>query len=415
MKSLSLTFQIHQPFHLKPYRFSDICNDPQYYDDLENEKIIKEASNNWYLPTNEKLLDLIKKHEGGFRLAFSISGTALDQFSLYAPHVIESFQRLAETGNVEFLAEPYAHSLAFLMDREEFIQQVKSHSEKIFEFFGQSTKVFKNTELIYNDSIGAAINEIGFDAVITEGDRHILKWRSPNYVYRNPIAPDLSILFRNIQLNDSIAFRFANPEWTGWPRIENSYLSILNKIPDHENIVNLFMDYELICQGQQKANKSFNFLNSFPSAVFEMTDYNFMTPSEIYDFNKPLSEISVPETISRQDNEGGDLSGWMGNELQKEAFDKLYGLKEKIKLCNDPKILRDWNYLQSTDHFYYMCAKFFSNKEVSSLNNPYNNPYEAFINYMNVLNDFSYRIYHSVLNLKSDYIQKKHQFQVETQ
>jgi alpha-amylase len=175
------------------------------------------------------------------------------------------------------------------------------------------------------------------------------------------------------------------------------------------------MDYELICQGQQKANKSFNFLNSFPSAVFEMTDYNFMTPSEIYDFNKPLSEISVPETISRQDNEGGDLSGWMGNELQKEAFDKLYGLKEKIKLCNDPKILRDWNYLQSTDHFYYMCAKFFSNKEVSSLNNPYNNPYEAFINYMNVLNDFSYRIYHSVLNLKSDYIQKKHQFQVETQ
>jgi alpha-amylase len=249
--------------------------------------------------------------------------------------------------------------------------------------------------------------------VITEGARHILKWRSPNYIYRNPNSSELAILFRNILLNDDIAFRFANADWTGWPRIENNYLSLLNKIPEHENVVNLFMDYEAVCSGQQKNTKSFNFLNSFPSAVFEMTDFSFMTPSEICDFNKPLSDILIPETVSRSDNEGGDLSAWLGNDLQKEAQDKLYGLKEKINLCSDPKLLNDWNWLQSTDHFYYMCSKFFTNKEVSSLSNPYNNPYEAFMNYMNVLNDFSYRINRSVFNLKTDFIQKKHQIQIE--
>jgi alpha-amylase len=413
MKSISLTFQIHQPVRLKAYRFSDICNDPNYYNDSENQTIIQESANNWYLPTNKRLLALLDKYEGGFRIAFSISGTALDQFCMYAPEVIESFKLLADTGNVEFIAETYSHSLASLKDKNEFIRQIKSHSEKIEELFGQKPEVFKNTELIYNDSLGSILAEVGFKAVITEGARHILKWRSPNYIYRNPVAPELAVLFKNIQLNDDIAFRFANADWTGWPRIENNYLSLLNKIPDHENVVNLFMDYDTVCKGQQKATKSFNFLNSFPSAVFEMTDFSFMTPSEICDFNKPLSEILVPETVSRSDNEGGDLSAWLGNDLQKEALDKLYGLKEKIILCTDPKLLNDWNYLQSTDHFYYMCSKFFSNKEVSSLHNPYNNPYEAFMNFMNVLNDFSYRLNRSVFNLKADFIQKKHQFHFE--
>lgn len=413
MKSISLTFQIHHPFRLKAYRFSDICNDPNYYDESENQRFIKEIAANWYLPTNKRLMELIDKYEGGFRIAFSISGTALDLFCRYAPEVINSFQDLAETGSVEFIGETYSHSLASLKDKHEFIGQIKSHSQKIEELFGQKPEVFKNTELVYNDSLGSILTELGFKAVISEGARHILKWRSPNYIYRNPNSSELAILFRNIQLNNDLGFRFANADWTGWPRIENNYLSILNKIPEHENVVNLFMDYETVCSGQQKNTKSFNFLNSFPSAVFEMTDFSFMTPSEICDFNKPLSEILIPETVSRSDNEGGDLSAWMGNDLQKEAQDKLYGLKEKINLCNDPKLLNDWNYLQSTDHFYYMCSKFFTNKEVSSLLNPYNNPYEAFMNYMNVLNDFSYRLNRSVFNLKTDFIQKKHQIQIE--
>ncbi len=413
MKSISLSFQVHQPFRLKEYRFSDICNDPYYYSDRENERMIKEAAKNWYLPTNERLLDLLNQYEGGFRVAFSISGTALDQFSMYAPEVIESFQRLADTGCVEFIAETYSHSLASLKDKDEFIHQVKSHSEKIEELFGQKPEVFKNTELVYNDSIGSIISEMGFKAVITEGARHILKWRSPNYIYRNPGSSELAILFKNVPLNDDIAFRLANADWTGWPRIENNYLAVLNKIPDHENVVNLIVDYDLVCQGQSKATKSYNFLKSFPSAVFEMTDFNFMTPSEICDFNNPQSEIVIPETVSRTDNEGGDLLAWIGNDLQKEALEKLYGLNEKIKLCNDPKLLKDWNYLQTTNHFYYMSSKFFSYKEISSFINPYNNPYEAFMNYMNVLNDFSYRVNRSVFNLKSDFIQKRQQFHIE--
>lgn len=303
MKSISLTFQIHQPVRLKAYRFSDICNDPNYYDDLENKMFIQEAVKNWYLPTNKRLLSLVDKYEGSFRVAFSISGTALDQFCMYAPELIESFQHLADTGCVEFIAETYSHSLASLKDKNEFIRQVKAHSDKIEELFGQRPEVSKNTELIYNDSIGSILAEMGFKAVITEGARHILKWRSPNYIYRNPIASELAVLFKNIQLNDDLSFRFANADWTGWPRIENNYLSLLNKIPDHENVVNLFMDYETVCKGQQKVTKSFNFLNSFPSAVFEMTDFSFMTPSEICDFNKPLSEILVPEIVSRSANQ----------------------------------------------------------------------------------------------------------------
>jgi len=413
MKSISLTFQIHQPLHLKAYHSSDICNDPNYYNDSENKNNIKEAANNWYLPTNQRLFDLLSKYKGSFKVAFSISGTALDQFCKYTPEVIESFKLLADTGMVEFITETYAHSLASLKDKDEFINQVKCHSEKIEELFGQKPSIFKNTELIYNDSIGSVLSEIGFKGVITEGARSILKWRSPNHIYSNPGAPGLAILLRNVQLNYDIAYRLANADWTGWPRFKNNYLSMLNKINDNEVLVNLFMDYDTVCQGQLKATKSYNFLNSFPSAIFEMTDFSFMTPSEICDSNKPLSEISVPETISRGDNEGGDLSAWMKNDLQKEALEKLYGLNDKIKLCTDPKLLKDWNYLQSTDHFYYMCSKFFSNKDISSFSNPYNNPYEAFMNYMNILSDFSYRINRSILYLKSDYIQKRHQMHLE--
>ena len=406
MKNISLSLHVHQPVLLKKYCFSDISIDQHYYDDFENEKVIKEAADN-YLTTNEILANLIRKHKGTFRISLSISGTAIDLFSLYAPQVIGSFQRLAETGCVEFIAETYSHSLASLKDKREFVKQVNAHAEKIEELFGRYPTVFKNTELIYSDTIGEIIADMGFKAIIAEGARHILKWRSPNYLYRNPIASELGVLIRNTELSEDIAFRMANADWTGWPKMVNNYLTKLNKIPEHENIVNLFMDYETISQGQKKATTAFNFLKSFPSAIFEMTDYTFKTPSEIIDYNKPISEIQVHGPVSRTDNEGGDLSAWMGNDFQNEAIQKLYGLQERVNRCNDTEILKDWRYLQTTDHFYFMCSKFFSNKEISSLNNPYNNPYEAFMNYMNVLNDFTYRVNRSMLSIKTDYVQKK--------
>jgi len=406
MKNISLTLQVHQAIRLKRYRFSDIAIDQYYYDDFENERSIREAAGN-YLQTNEILINLMKKHKGDFRISLSISGTTIDLLSLYAPQVIESFQRMADTGCVEFLGETYAHSLASLKNRIEFKKQVEDHAEKINELFGQYPTVFKNTELIYSDKIGEIVAQMGFKAVLTEGDRHILKSKSPNQLYLNPIAPELSVLIRNTRLIEYIAFSMQNSDWTGWPSTESNYLSLLNNFPEDENIVNLFMDYEMICQGQKKGTKVFNFLKSFPSAIFEMTDYTFMTPTEIINNNRSVSEITFTNTVSRTDNEGGDLSAWIGHELQNEAIEKLYGLKDKIDRCNDQGILRDWQYLQTTDHFYYMCSKFFSNKEISSLKNPYNNPYEAFMNYMNVLNDFMYRVNRSNLNFKTDYIQKK--------
>ena len=391
MRSICLYFKVHQPVRLRKLRFFEIGNSDYYYDDYNNELILRRIADNCYLPANKVILGLINKYQGRFRVSFSISGTAIDQFMFYAPEVIESFQELAATGCVEFLAEPYYHSLSALKNKTEFKRQAETHAIAIETLFGTRPTVFTNTELIYSDEIGATIAEMGYKATLTEGPNHILKWRSPNYLYRNAINPELTVLLKNYPLSDDIAFRFSNSDWSGWPLTAKKYVSWLNKIPKKEKIVNLFVDYETFGEHQKIETGIFKFLSLLPSSVFTKSDFEFMTPSDVVELYQPISTINVPYPISWADEER-DLTAWLGNELQQEAFEKLYELSGMISQCTDPVLLKDWQYLQTSDHFYYMSTKYYSDGDVHAYFNPYDSPYEAFMNYMNVLNDFTIQL-----------------------
>lgn len=395
MRTICLYFQVHQPFRFRNYRFFDIGNDHYYYDDYTNESILKKVAEKSYLPANKLMLDLIKKHKGDFKVSYSISGIALKQFELYAPEVIDSFKALAATGKVEFLAETYAHSLASMKNKDEFVQQVNEHRELIKELFGQDPKVFRNTELVYSDEIGATVHEMGFKTMLTEGAKHVLGWKSPNFLYCNAIEPRLKLLLKNFKLSDDIAFRFSDKSWNEYPLTAEKYVNWLNEVPDNEETINLFMDYETFGEHQWEETGIFDFLAAFPSAVFNNSNYSFSTPSEVAEKLQVVSAASVPNPISWADEER-DLSAWLGNEMQQEAFSKVYELREKVGQCDDEDIRQDFKYLQVSDHFYYMSTKFFSDGEVHAYFNPYNTPYEAFINYMNVLSDFIIRLDASV-------------------
>ena len=337
------------------------------------------------------MLDLIKKHKGKFKIAYSISGIAMDQFMLYAPEVLESFKKLADTGQVEFLSETYAHSLSSLKGREEFERQVRAHDQLIKEHFGQEPKVFRNTELIYSDEIGAMVADMGFKAMLTEGAKHVLGWKSPNYLYCNAINPKLKLLLKNFKLSDDIAFRFSNKGWPEYPLTAEKFVDWLNQAPENEEVINLFMDYETFGEHQWKETGIFDFLEALPGTVFSNSPFTFSTPSEVARKLQVVSAVHVPHPISWADEER-DLTAWLGNELQNEAFDKLYSLGEKVQESGDDGIKQDFAYLQVSDHFYYMSTKFFSDGEVHSYFNPYDTPYDAFINYMNVLSDFEIRV-----------------------
>jgi alpha-amylase len=391
MRTISLYFQVHQPFRFRRYRFFDIGNEHYYYDDYTNESILRKVADKCYLPANKILLDLIRKYNGRFKLAFSISGIAMDQMELYAPEVLESFKKLAATGNVEFLAETNSHSLASLKSDDEFKEQVAAHSAKIKQHFGQTPTVFRNTELIYSDEIGAKVADMGYEVMLTEGAKHILGWKSPNYLYCNAINPKLKVLLKNFKLSDDIAFRFSDQGWDEYPLTSEKFTGWLNQIGKDEQTVNLFMDYETFGEHQWAETGIFDFLKSLPKTVFENSDFSFSTPSEIAKQLQVVSAIQVPHPISWADEER-DLTAWLGNELQEEAFNNLYELSEKIKRVDDPVLLKDWEYLQVSDHLYYMCTKFFSDGAVHSYFNPYETPYDAFINYMNVLSDFTLRV-----------------------
>jgi alpha-amylase len=391
MKTICLYFQVHQPFRFRRYRFFDIGASHYYYDDYANESILRKVADRSYIPANKILLDLIKEYGTNFRVAFSISGIALDQFELYAPHVLESFKKLAKTGSVEFLAETYNHSLAAMKDTDEFVEQVNLHSKRIEDLFGQKPKVFRNTELVYSDTIGATVAGMGFKAMLTEGAKHILGWKSPNYLYYNAINPKLKVLLKNYKLSDDIAFRFSNKTWSEWPLTADKYVSWLKNLDKKEDVVNIFMDYETFGEHQWADSGIFEFLKAFPKFVFSKTKLTFSTPSQVAENFEPVAGINVPFPISWADEER-DLTAWLGNDMQNEAFNKLYALKDLVKRCNDPAILTDWKYLQVSDHFYYMSTKFFSDGEVHKYFNPYESPYDAFINYMNILSDFSDRV-----------------------
>lgn len=388
-KSICLYFQVHQPTRLRLYRFFDIGKDSHYYDDFANRTILKRVAQKCYLPMNDLLLKEITRQKGKFKVAFSISGSALEQFDRYAPEVVESFRKLAKTGYVEFLCETYNHSLASIGSANEFKHQVEKHRKAIEEHFGVKPTAFRNTELIYSNGIGTMVNELGFNTMLTEGARHIMGWKSPNYIYRDEICEGMNLLLRNYTLSDDIAFRFENREWPEWPLTAEKYLSWL-KAADGE-IVNLFMDYETFGEHRSAGSGIFDFMKALPEVVIKDGALEFVTPSEAAAKHKAVDDISVPQAISWADEER-DLSAWLGNELQQDAFNKLYALEEKLILLDKADLWADFGHLQESDHLYYMCTKFFSDGEVHKMFNPYDTPYEAFINYMNVLSDFSIRV-----------------------
>ncbi len=390
MRTICFYFQIHQPFRLKRYRFFDIGNDHYYYDDFNNEEIIRRIAQRSYLPANQTILDMIKSSEGKFKVAFSISGVALEQLEMYVPEFIDSMRELVKTGCVELLSETYAHSLASLTDNEEFINQIKAHDDKIEMLFGQRPKVFRNTELIYSDDIAAVVASLGFKGIITEGARHILGWKSPNYLYTPVTAPKVKLLLKNYKLSDDITFRFSNYSWSEYPLTADKYMNWIASLPEKEEVVNLFMTYDTLGELQPSNSGIFEFMKALP--VFaEEKGITFSTPSEVLAKLKPVDVISVNVPISWADEER-DTSAWLGNVLQQEAFNKLYSVAERVRLCDDMRLKQDWNYLQTSDHFYYMCTKHFDDGAVHSHYSPYDSAYEAFTNYMNVLSDFIVRV-----------------------
>ena len=385
-KSICLYFQVHQPTRLRLYRFFDIGKDSHYYDDFANRTILRRVAQKCYLPMNQQMLELINKNKGKFKIAYSISGSALEQFQRFCPEVIASFKALAETGKVEFLAETYYHSLASLASESEFRAQVEKHAAKIEELFGVKPTAFRNTELIYSNGIGEMVYDMGYKTMLTEGARHIMGWRSPNYVYTGETQPKLKLLLRNYTLSDDIAFRFSQNKVTA-----EQYVGWLKDNAKEGDIVNLFMDYETFGEHQGAESGIFDFMRELPAAVIKDGTFNFVTPSEATKKYKAVSDIAVDDPISWADEER-DLTAWLGNELQNEAFKKVYAMTEKLSIVNDPELWDDFGHLQESDHFYYMCTKFFSDGEVHKYFNPYDTPYEAFINYMNVISDFQIRL-----------------------
>ncbi len=391
MKSICFYFQIHQPFQLKTYRFFDIGHKHDYYDEPANRFHIQQLAENSYLPANKILLKLIEKHGKKFRVSFSISGIALEQLEVYAPKVIKSFQELAQTGNVEFLAETYMHSLASLKNKEEFFAQVKMHEKRIKELFGVKPKTFRNTELIYNDNIAGMVHKLGYNTMLTEGAKHILGWKSPNLLYCSASNPKVKLLLKNFQLSDDITFRFSIKEWNEWPLTADKFVTWLNDLGPKTEVVNLFMDYETFGEYQKSESGIFAFLETLPGLVLSKSNFTFQTPSQVSAALQPASPLNVPYSISWADEER-DITAWLGNEMQNEALSKLYNLVPMIVQSSDEGIQRDWKNLQVSDHFYYMSTKWFSDESFKRKVNPYNSPYDAFINYMNVLVDFEIRL-----------------------
>ncbi|PKP02340.1 MAG: alpha-amylase [Bacteroidetes bacterium HGW-Bacteroidetes-6] len=430
MRSICFYFQVHQPYRLRNYRFFEIGNNHNYFDEYQNRYIMQRVAEKCYLPMNKLLLGLINEFGQRFKVSFSISGVALEQFRKYTPQVIDSFRALADTGCVEFIAETYGHSLAALRSEEEFALQVNRQQQLLSDLIGYKSSTFRNTELIYSDEIGQMVYNMGFDTMLTEGAKHILGWKSPNYMYCNASNPKLKLLLKNFRLSDDIAFRFSQRSWEGWPLTAEKYVDWLNQIDPKEEVVNLFMDYETFGEHQWEETGIFDFMRALPRMVFANSLFGFATPSELSRAMQPVAPVHVPEPISWADEER-DLTAWLGNDLQDDAFDTLYSLRDTMNNIleysksvsemllsasgNNPaaqeelrNLHDDWLKLQTSDHFYYMCTKWFADGDVHKYFNPYGTPYDAYINYMNVLSDFMLRLSrHSFLNSSQSIVQKE--------
>ena len=398
MKTICLYFQVHQPWRLKTYRVFNMGKDHNYLDDLTNRAIMQKIARQCYLPMNALLLKLIKENKGAFKCSFSITGSAVEQFRAYAPEVLDSFRALAETGCVEFLAETYSHSLAALSSKEDFVEQVKLHTKMIKEEFGKKPVAFRNTELIYSDEIGSMVSELGFKTVLAEGAKHVMGWKSPDYIYTNAIDNRLRVLLRNYKLSDDIAFRFSNQGWDQYPLTADKFAQWI--ADENGEVINLFMDYETFGEHQKATTGIFDFMKALPKAVLKKGDVCFSTVSEAAKASQPVGVLHCPHVMSWADEER-DVTAWLGNELQNEAFSKLYALKDKVKSLKNADFDYVWNFMQTSDHFYYMATKWLSDGDVHSYFNPYGSSYEAFINYMNVLSDFEIEVEKALAAKKS--------------
>lgn len=387
MKTICLYFEIHQNIQLKRYRFFDIGTDHYYYDDYEDERLITDVANRSYMPALEALGEMLKEHPGFFKVAFSLSGVGMEQLEIHAPQVLEKLQELNQTGCVEFLAEPYSHGLASLANEESFAKEVKRQCQKIKEYFGKEPKVLRNSSLIYSDDIGAQAAQMGFKGMLTEGARHVLGWKSPHYVYNCALAPNLKLLLRDVNLSDDISLRFSNVDWEGYPLFADNYVDRIANFPGEEHVVNIFMELSALGVAQPLSSNILDFIKALPECA-KQRGLTFSTPSEICDTMPSVGALDVPDTLSWTDEER-DVSSWLGNPMQREAFNKLYSVADRVRIADDPRINQDWDYLQASNNFRQMTTK---PSQVGIDRGIYASPFDAFTNYMNILGDFIARV-----------------------
>ena len=387
MKTICLYFEIHQIIHLKRYRFFDIGTDHYYYDDYENERSISDIAERSYMPALNTFLEMIKNNGKYFKVAFSISGVGLEQLEMHAPQVITKLQELNDTGCVEFLAEPYSHGLSSLVNEEAFTADVKKQAAKMEEYFGKKPTVLRNSSLIYSDDIGGQAAAMGFKGMLTEGAKHVLGWKSPHYVYNCAIAPNLKLLLRDVDLSDDISLRFNNSDWEGYPLFADNYINRIASMPDNEQVINIFMELSALGIAQPLSSNILEFIKALPAYAKEK-GITFSTPTEICLKMNSVGNLDVPDTLSWVDEER-DISCWLGNPMQREAFNKLYSVADRLRIANDPRINQDWDYLQASNNFRFMTTK---PSNVGLDRGIYSSPFDAFTNYMNILGDFINRV-----------------------
>jgi alpha-amylase len=389
MASVCLYFQVHQPYRLRRYSVFD--TDRFYFDELKNAEMIRKVAARCYLPAAKMLLEMVRLHQGRFRFSLSFTGVLLEQLEKHAPESIAAFRALTDTGCVEILDETFCHSLSFLYSREEFRAQVEMHRAKIRELFDQLPRVFRNTELIYNNDLAHFVSHMGYDAILTEGADSVLGHRSPNYVYRPPHNTRLKLILRNHRLSDDIAYRFANRGWEHWPLTADKFAKWVNDVNGNGHLCNVFLDLETFGDHYDADTGIFEFLRHLPREVLRNPDNDFLTPTQIIERHDAVSELDVPHMISWADPEP-DLSTWLGNAMQSNALHELYKLEGLLKERNDADLLIDWRRLTSSDHFYYMCTKYWADGDVHKQFSPYESPYDSYINYMNVLDNVQARL-----------------------
>ena len=386
MPSVCFYFQVHQPFRIKKYSFFDIGNDHFYEDEEKNRAVLDKVSEKCYLKTNQKILELIHRHQGKFKVSYSLSGVFIEQLERYRPDVLQSFIDLSKTGCVEFLSETYNHSLSFLFSKKEFRRQIEKHAEKIKQHFGQTPKIFRNTELIYNNELAVFIENMGYKGVICEGVDRLLGNRSPNFLYQPVGTENIKALLKNYRLSDDIAFRFSDRGWSEFPLTADKFNSWVHDVAGNGEVINLFMDYETFGEHQWESTGIFNFLDHLPGEILKHPDFNFKTPSEVINTYPARDYYDAHSFISWADMER-DLSAWLSNSMQKEAMNKIFSLEKKIMSTGNRGLINVWEKLQTSDHFYYMCTKFWSDGDVHKYFSPYDSPYDAYIYFMNVFSD----------------------------